>query len=310
MDRLLQNETFVRVLSLVVAIAVYLVSQGAASGTIERGISGVPVTWTGLGAGLAVGSLQPTTVTVTVTGAAALVNALNTTGVSASVNLAGANPGDKPYFVQVFLPPGLQFVATTPADVSVIVEAIQTQQFQVSVQTSGTPAKGFGVTGTPTVAGSPVVVSGPASAMQQVVGVVATVPVSSASSDFTVSATPVPVDAAGKPIAGVTVTPAQVQVSVAIGAIVPQKVVPVQVQEQGTPATGFVVAGVSASPAQVTLLGPQGVLAGITGATAQAVSVAGATGTVRQNVGIIEPPGLTGVVPSEVTVTVTIARGK
>ena len=137
---------------------------------------------------------------------------------------------------------------------------------------------------------------------------VATVPVTSATADVNVPITPVAVDADGQQVSGVQVSPQQVAVKVPIGPVVPQKTVRVQVQVSGQPASGYTFAGGSASPSQVTVLGSKAALAGVSSVTAEPVSLAGATGTVRQSVGLILPPGVTAVSPNAVTVTASITH--
>jgi len=308
-DKLLQNELFIRLFSLVVAILVYMVSQGAGA-NVERVVTGVPVNTAGLGAGMVASSIRPATVAVTVTGSAAVVNALDTTKLSASVNLSAAKSGDRTYFVQVSIPPGLQYVATTPADISVVVEPISNLEEAVQVDTSGTPAPGFGTSGTPSVQPAVVVITGAASAVQQVVRAAVTVPVDSASAPVTVQATVVAEDANHQPVTGVQVSPAEVEVTVPVTPVVPEKTVPVEAQLSGQPAPGYSLAGASVSPAQVTVLGPQAALDALQTVSAEPVAVDGATGTVKLDVGVIQPPGVTAVNPSEVTVTVTIAKSK
>jgi YbbR domain-containing protein len=304
----MRSELFLKLFSLAVAVVVFLYSQGATTGSIERAVPDVPVTALGLPAGLVVRSIAPPAITVTVTGSPSAVNSLDVSRIGAAVYLTGARPGARPYFVQVTVPPGLRVVASTPLDVTVTVEQVDVQQQQVRVQTEGQPAQGYGIAGTPSATPSVVEVSGPATAVLKVASVVATVPVSSATGTVDATADPVAVDASGQPVSGVQVSPAQVAVHVPIAPVVPQKQVRVQVQVSGQPAAGYAFSGGAASPPEVTVLGPQQALARVAAVAAEPVSIAGATGTVRQTVGLILPPGVTAVSPNAVTVTASVTR--
>jgi YbbR domain-containing protein len=289
---------------------VYVVSQGAVSGQAQRVVTGVPVEVVGLPSGLVVTDLKQSTVAVTVTGPQQIINHLDTTAVTASVNLDGTVAGDHAYRVAVSVPAGVQWLATTPPDVDAVTEPLVPVEFAVQVDTSGAPAAGFGLDKTrpPTVQPTTVVVSGPQSAMENVVRVAVNVPVVSARSDVSVQATAVPEDSNNRPVQNVTVSPSTVQVTVPIAPVVPQKQVPVQAQISGAVAAGDTVTGVVVDPPTVTLLGPQSSLDALATATTEPVSVAGATGTVRTTAAVIQPPGVTAVNPTEVTVTVTIGR--
>lgn len=305
----MRSELFLKLFSLAVAVVVFLYSQGAATGSLERPVPNVPVTPLGQPAGLQVESIRPAAITVTVSGAPSAVKSLDPSRIVAAVYLTAATAGPQHYFVQVTVPPGLGIVATTPQAVTVTMAQDAVQEQPVKVVTQGQPAGGYGLTGNPSVSPSIVQISGLSSAVLKVARVVATVPVTSATADVVATnITPVALDSGGNPVQGVQVSPAQVAVKVPIGPVVPQKTVRVQVQVSGQPASGYTFAGGSASPSVVTVLGSQAALAGVAAVAAEPVSVAGATGTVRQQVGLILPPGVTAVSPNAVTVTATITR--
>lgn len=309
MDKLLQNEFFVRVFSVLLAILIYLLAQGAVTGSAQRTIVGVPVQSIGLPPGMVVTDLKQKTVSVTVSGPATLINSLDTSKLGASVNLAGAQSGQHTYFAVVQVPPGVQLVTYSPVDITVVTEPVIETEKPVVAEAVDTPATGFGVVGTIQVVPKVVVIQGPASAVDQVVNAVVKISVLQARSDVSVQAQPQPVDASGNVVALVTVAPAQVQATTPIGPIAPHTAVPVQPVVTGKPAPGYTITGVTASPESVLLLAPQNVLSAITNLQTQAVSVAGATTTVKQTVLIVQPPGAQAVDPTAVAVTVSIGKG-
>src|SRR5579875_1491687 len=70
-DRLLENDLVVKIVSVLLAIALWfqvVVGQGASSRDVQRVIPGVAVSWRNLPPDLAVVSVDPKTVTVTVRG--------------------------------------------------------------------------------------------------------------------------------------------------------------------------------------------------------------------------------------------------
>ena len=309
MDKLLQNEIFVRVFSVILAILIWFQAQGAGTGTTSRSIGGVPVQTVGLPDGMVVTDVTPPTVQINVSGSAPLINDLDTSKVGASVNLSAAQPGRHTYFAQVQVPPGVQLVSYKPQDITVVVEPVIPREKPVIAEAVDTPAAGFGVVGQPQVDTKVVIVQGPASAVDQVVNTVVKVSILQARSNVVVQAQPQPVDVNGNPVPQVSVLPKQVQVTVPIGPTAPHVAVAVQPVFDGQPAPGYVVTGVTATPESVLLLGPATVLTGVTAVKTEAVSVAGASGPVKESALIVQPPGAQAVDPTSVTVTVTIAKG-
>ncbi len=309
MDKLLQNEIFVRVFSVILAILIWFQAQGAGTGTTSRSIAGVPVQTIGLPDNMVVTDVTPPTVQVNVSGSAQLINDLDTSKVGASVNLSAAQPGRHTYFAQVQVPPGVQLVSYKPQDITVVAEPVIEREKPVIADTVDTPAMGFGVVGPVQVEPNVVVVQGPSSAVDQVVNTVAKVSVLEARSNVVVQAQPQAVDVNGRAVPEVSVLPRQVQATVPIGPTAPHLAVPVQAVITGQPAPGYTVTGVSTSPESVLLLGPTSVLSDTTAVRTQAISVAGASSSLKESVVIVQPPGAQAVDPTSVTVTVTIAKG-
>ncbi len=309
MDKLLQNEIFVRVFAVVVAVLIFIQAQGASTGTLQRTIVGVPVQIVGLPSNMVAVGVNPDTVSVTVSGPSNLIIGLDTSKVGASVNLAGATSGRHTYFAQVTVPPGVELVTYNPVQINVTAELLEDQEKPVTATTEDTPAAGFGVSGDILVVPKVVVVHGAASAVAKVVDTTVTVSVAQARANVTEQAQPVPVDAQGKPVPGVTVLPSQVQVTVPIEPDVPQKAVPVQPAITGQPAAGYTVTGVTASPQSVLALGSDGVLAGVDLVHTQPIPVDGASTSIKEQALIVEPSGVVAVDPTSVTVTVTISKG-
>ena len=308
MDKLLQNEIFVRVFSVILAILIWFQAQGAGTGTTSRPIAGVPVQTVGLPDGMVVTDVTPPTVQINVSGPAQLINDLDTSKVGASVNLSAAQPGRHTYFAQVQVPPGVQLVSYKPQDITVVTEPVIEREKPVIAEAVDTPASGFGVVQVQ-VEPNVVVVQGPSSAVDQVVNTVAKISVLQARSNVVVQAQPEPVDVNGRIVPDVTVLPGQVQATVSVGPTAPHVAVPVQAMITGQPAAGYTVTGVTVSPESVLLLGPESVLSTVSSIRTQAVSVAGATSTLKQSVVIVQPPGAQAVDPTSVTVTVTIVKG-
>lgn len=309
MDRLLQNEIFVRLLALALAVLIYLqVVAQPANGNVQRTIVGVPIRMVSLPSDVAVATTHPTTVAITVSGSAKVVNSLNPGSVVASVDMAAARIGTGAYYVQVSVPPGVQPLEATPADVNVTVEAVIERETAVQVQVTGTAAKGFGPSGAAAASSQIVVLRGAADAVNQVVRTVATVDITGADATVSQQVSPVAEAQNGQAVTGVQVVPSTVGVTVPIGPLTSGRTVAVVPDVTGQPAAGYTVVGTQAVPAQVDLLGPPSDLSSLAHVTTQAVSIQGDKASVTVPALVVEPPGVTAVTPSDVQVQVQIAK--
>ncbi len=309
MDKLLQNDLFTRLLALALAILVYVQVAGQNGGAVQRTVGGVPVEVVGVPQGLSVFQITPRQVQVTVSGSRPSINALAPSSLLGTVSLANAKTGTGQYYISVNnLPSGVQIVKTTPQDATVVVEPLETFNTSVQVDVHGVAASGF-VVGTPQVQPSKIVVLiGPESAIAQVVRTVASVSVQSARADVTDQVPPVPLDKNGQPVSGIQVAPSEVRITVPVAPVPAQPQAAVAPKISGTPANGYSVTGVTASPSAVTILGPGNVPLGILSVPTRPLSVAGATATVHADEPVVVPKGATGSTPSSVQVTATIAR--
>ena len=309
MDKLLGNELFVKLLAVVLAVLIYaqVVGQGVGA-SVQRTVVGVQLGFVNRPADLVIQGWQPRTVNITVSGSSALVNGLLPSSLGASVNLDAARAGTSKYFVNVAVPPGLTLVKAQPQDVTVVTEALTERDTAVQVHVRGVVGAGFGL-GSPTLSQKLVVLRGAVSAIDQVVRTVVTVDVQGARAPVRTQAVPEPLDKQGKPVKGVAVVPGHIDVTVPVAPSVPQRRVPVHPAVSGSPAAGYHVVAVTASPSTVDLLGTGSVIAGIPSVRSQPLPLNGATHTLHASELIVAPSGVESVQPGAVQVTVTIARG-
>jgi YbbR domain-containing protein len=305
-DRLLQNNTVIKVISALLALVVWSqVATEAQAGDVPRTVSGVTVSWRNLPPDLAVARVSPDSVAVTIRGQPQLVNGLTGADFDASVNLRGATAGRLAFYVEVSVPRGVQLVGVSPASVVVVLEPVIERQRTVEVRVAGRPAAGYQV-GAAAVTPESVVVRGPATAVDAVVRAVANVDVGGATVTANEEVEPQLLDGAGRPVQGVQAIPARVSVRVPVVPATPTKVVPVRPQLQGAPAPGYTVLGVRADPATVTAMGSAAALAALDGLKTGPVSVAGARADVTATVPLLLPDGVTAAQPAGVSVTVHI----
>jgi YbbR domain-containing protein len=154
--------------------------------------------------------------------------------------------------------------------------------------------------------------SGPASFVRRVEAMTVEVRLDAATVDIDRSASPSPIDAQGQPVtfdnrAPVRISPATVKVRVPITQQLSYKTVGLQPELTGTPRSGYVITGVTAEPATVTLVGAPRALAAVNTANTEPIDVSDASTTFTRQVGVGVAEGLSVVQQETVRVTVRIS---
>jgi len=307
MDKWLENDTVIKIISVALALVIWLTASGTATTATEtqRTLHAVSVSWRNLAPDLSVQSVSPSSVDVAVRGANQQILNLDAGSLGATVNLSGAMAGRIQYFLEVSVPSGVQLVQATPAYVTVVLEPVIDRSKAVSVQATGTPADGYQAA--PGVSSpAQIILHGPQSDVDRVATVAAVVPVGGATADQVATVVPKLLDSKGAVVTGVTPVPAQVQVTVPVRQVVATRTLPVVATVQGKPATGMTVSGTTVKPAQVTVSGPSNSLATLSEVSTAPIDVTGAKADVTSTASLVLPDGVTSVQPNEVTVVVHI----
>jgi YbbR domain-containing protein len=137
-------------------------------------------------------------------------------------------------------------------------------------------------------------VEGPASAVERVSSLVASVSVLGQRTAVEVQVEPRPLDADGKPVSGVKVLPPQVTVRFDIQKRLNYREVAVRALTKGNPARGYFVSSVDVEPSTVTVVGPPATIANMPGlvSTKTEVDVTGATRMIAERLELELPTGV------------------
>jgi YbbR domain-containing protein len=150
-----------------------------------------------------------------------------------------------------------------------------------------------------------VVVSGPDSVVKYVVAAQADVLIDPHGLSVDRDVPLIPIDNIGNALSPVKVEPATVHVTIPVFSNAQTKTLPVNPVVVGTPPTGYVVDTIAVDPVSVLVKGDAPVLATVTKADTQPVSVGAATGTIALDVPLNLPSGLVSDTPT-VHVTITM----
>ncbi|HEY8393875.1 MAG TPA: CdaR family protein [Thermaerobacter sp.] len=317
MDRLFENETHLRILSVLLAVALWFGVMSSQNPDQARTVYGVELVIEGLDPSLAVHSVQPRTVDVTFSGPPDFLQALSMDDIRATVDLSGAGPGEITRPITVIPVSGrLRVLRISPQYVTVRVEQRLEKTVPVELQTRGQPLADY-VIENPTVSAEQATVSGARSLVDRVDHVVADVSVAGIQSTIAHSVPLLPVDASGRPVEtdfpqALVIEPATVQVTVPV-VYMPRKDVPVQARLQGQPAQGFEIGNIEIEPAEVTVRArDEDLLAELEFLQTESIDIEGLDHTVTREAGLALPDGVItadGRRTVRVTVEVRPARG-
>jgi YbbR domain-containing protein len=226
----------------------------------------------------------------------------------ATVDITGVEPGSGPVAVPVVVESvdrRITVIGSTPDVVTVQLDDLVTRHNVPVMIDYGTPPEGFEV-GDVTVTPPTVSVSGPASVVDQVVGVRGTVQIQPSGISVDQDVLLAPVDNVGDAVSPVNVEPRTARVQIPVFQNRRSRTVPVRPVITGTPAAGYEVASVTVLPATVTVEGSAEQLSELAQADTLPVSVTGASNDIKASVGLALPSGIVPLGDAEVTVTVTL----
>ena len=251
----------------------------------------------------------PATATVTIRAPRAVWSTLSADQIRVVADLTGLDPGayDVPLAVTVNNELA-RVLRVNPAQVQVTLEESGARPVRIHLTTTGEVAVGYQA-GEPKLSVTDSLVSGPASLVDQVSELRAEMRIAGARGGLQAELSLAPVDAQGAVVAGVTLQPATVQVSVPVEQLGGYRDVAVKVVVTGQVAPGYRVTNISVTPLVVTLFGTNpAAVANLPGfVETQPLSIEGASDDVEGRVALRLDEGVSLVGEQTVLVQVSIA---
>ena len=245
------------------------------------------------------------TVTLRVRGARSLFVAADRSDFHAHINLADFTEGERAYAVETTIPYGFELVSVSPDKINVGLDRMVQKTFKAELTISGSPATGFTVDQV-RQENEAATVQGPRSLVNQIAHIVGHISLSGQSSDYTETIPLVALNADGREVAGVTLTPASTEVSVNMVRGLSRKVVEVRAKPRSDLSPQFKLEGITVEPARVEIAGTEDVVSKITGIETEEFSLADVKETEKRPVRLMLPAGVT---VAEPNVTVEIKVG-
>ncbi|MCL5025833.1 MAG: CdaR family protein [Chloroflexi bacterium] len=242
------------IFSLLLSFALWTVITRQQYPEETNAVSGVPVEVTGLPADLVLRN-PPSSVRLWVSAPRQRWPRLGPDNFRAQIDASRAQAGVQELPVHVTsLDPSARVLVIEPNRTSIGLERIALKDVGVQVKIVDSVSFGFEA-GLPSVAPQQARVSGPESAVDQIVSVVASLRLDSARSNVSEWVRPVAQTADGRELRDVSVSPETVLVEVPIKQEVTYRTVPVVPQIVGEPALGYQMVGIAVDPSSLTVVG-------------------------------------------------------
>jgi YbbR domain-containing protein len=307
MDRLLERDPVVRILSVVLAVLLWFLGTNQQNPITQRTVV-LPLQHNAVGAGLMLMDLTPRTVTVTVQGRQSIVELLSESDFAARADLSAAGSGRVKLPVEIEVRPrAVQVVDYTPHQAEAVIDKIETRVVPVQVRVAGNPHPDHEAA-TARLSTATVSVTGAQSVVETVNRVTAVVDIEGATASVVRTVSLRPEDFAGREVRDIVVEPAQVEVTVPLTALPPSKTLPVKPALSGKPEPGFRVGEITVEPSFVTVRAPASVISRIDVLGTTPVSIEGRSESFTAQVELVIPAGVEWQSHSKVDVAVTMVE--
>ena len=257
MDRLPKKNLTAKIIALIMAINLWVFVMNEQNPPVETSMD-IPLEVRNLSNSVIAVDI-PESVRVKVRGPRTLIIGLSPKDIKSYVDLKGLADGGNTAKVNTAIPANFELVEVSPEKINFRLDTIASRQLPVEAKIVGTPAAGV-VVGKITYSVPAVTVKGPSELLNTVSKVLATVDVSGQTTDFTINAPLSLVDENGKKVEGLTVSPGNVSISLAVTPIVHKKVVDVKLNIVGILAKGLTLNQISTNPEKVEISGDDKVL--------------------------------------------------
>jgi YbbR domain-containing protein len=242
--------------AVMLAIAVWILAVTTTDPVEKRNYGrAVELEVTGLDPALTITNDVPEQVSLTLSAPESIWSSelANSNVIRAIVDLSGLEAGNYtlPVNLQINAQP-VKVESYSPNEVEIQIEQLYSKDFSITLIQPSSPAVGYEA-GTPRLSPAIATVSGPASLVEQVVDVQATLDVSQAKEDIDRNLELYALDENGLTVEGVSISPQNVNVTVAINQRGGYRNVSVKVVTSGQIASGYRLTDISSNPLVVTV---------------------------------------------------------
>ena len=303
---IVQHNLPAKIAAIIVAIVLWLYVMNDQNPAIDGSYT-VPVTIENAPDGYLMNA-SADTVTIRVRAPRSFFVAADRNDFHARVNLADFTEGDKDYTVETTIPYGFDLLSVSPDKVMVNLDRLVQKTLKAELTIGGSPAAGFTVDKI-VQDSEAATVEGPRSLVNQVVHIVGHINLNGQSSNYTSNVTLFALNADGREVAGVTLTPSSMGVTVSLARGLSRKVVEVQAKAQSDLPPQLKLEGITVEPARIEIAGAEDVISKISSISTEEFSLANVRETEKRQVQLALPSGVTVTNPN-VTVEIKVGAMK
>lgn len=226
----------------------------------------------------------------------------------AYIDLSDQDSGRKSLKIQTVLPQGLELVEVQPDTASVVIERIVSKTFKAEIVATGAAAPGTTVAHV----GSSVqyvTAEGTESAIKEVARVVGYVSLAGNSGDFTQQVSLAAINAEGREVQGVTLTPDHSDVSVQLARGLSKKIVAIRPVADTDLSKDLTLVSMQAAPAKVEIAGAEDAIKGISTLDTDKIALSDVKASMDKKIKLQLPDGVT-VTNQDVTVHIEVKAKK
>ena len=257
--------------------------------------SAIPIQILDLGENLIISNPIPTEVRIRVRALADTWGQLSAQDFEATLDLLGLESGqhDVPVVVTTLLE-DVSIEDRQPARITVNLEAIEERQIRVRVRVLDEERVPLGYTARlPVVSPEEITIRGPKTTVDSVTEATIDVSIADARDTVTKQDAPVLLDASGRRVRGLSVSPEKVTVAVVVQRLGGYRDVAVRASTQVAPAAGYWISNINVDPVLVTVYGEQAVIEALPGfVDTETIDVQDATSDVIKRVSLALPDGV------------------
>ena len=267
--------------------------------TVRETVVNIPLQIETIPANTALVTNPPTTIAAVVRTTSSNLNTLQPSSFQASTSLANYGTGQHQLPIRVSGGgQNIQILATDPPYLTLELAAIISQTVPISVHLNDPQnlSAAYELSGSPTTSPAIVTITGPEPLIGQVNQVQAALTLSNATTTIRETRPLRAVDEAGDEVIGITIEPAQAQVTLPISRRRDALDVGIRAVTEGNPPQGYWLSSLSVTPANVTLQGEPALLGNVNGfVDTLPVDLSEAAGPLRIQVPLQLPAGITAV---------------
>ena len=290
MDRLPKKNLTAKIIALIMAINLWVFVMNEQNPPVETSMD-IPLEVRNLSSSMIAVDI-PESVRVKVRGPRTLIISLTQKDIKSYIDLKGLADGSNTAKVNTVIPANFELVEVSPEKINFRLDTIASRQVSVESRIVGTLPDG-GAVGKITYSVPTVTVKGPSELLSNVAKVIAKVDVSNQVVDFTQSAQLVIVDENGKRIDGLTVTPGNVAISVAVAPAVHKKLVAIKPSIVGLLGKGLKINQITINPEKIEISGDVKILDKTDFIDTQPINLTGIDKDTTIEVKLLMPEGAT-----------------